>query len=766
MLLGVSIPSADFPLDATVHQYQNRVFIELERSSPDGRAHDALDLTQSLIRRIGLESDTGRIATTGAKLIRAMLGYDRVMVYRFLHNGAGRVIAEARAPGLGSFLGQHFPASDIPYQARRLYLENAIRTIADSAYTPSPLTPLLGAGEQPIDMSFAQLRSVSPIHCEYLRNMGVAGTMSISIIVDGELWGLIACHHNAPKVVPLPLRIGAELFGQYFSLQIAVAERRAEYVAATVARERLDAIIANLDPARPVALALRDHLPEMAKLIPTDGAALWIDGQWVGTGIVPPEQAVDGLMAHVTQWAQAGVWKTEELRLHLPDAAAYEETTAGLLAIPISATGGNYLILFRSGEAHQVEWAGEPTKTVVSSSLGDRLTPRGSFETWREDVRGQAEPWTLADVAVAEAIRTYLRDVVLRYSEMTADARHRDDQRRQVLNDELNHRVKNIISLVKSIALQTGAHAASVAEYSTSLEGRLRALAFAHDQSLAASGGDLTALVEAEASLHRYGAFPDRVTVEGEPLGLDDRTFGVLALVIHEMMTNAAKYGALSVPEGRLQLRWAITDAGDCEILWEEIDGPEVKHPERAGFGSKLITSTIEYDLGGEAVIDYASEGLRGRFLIPAGCLRPHVASAPVAPRTEEQAGVLEGLHILLVEDQSLIAIDTEDTLRRLGAAQVTLAPSVADASRAIADALPDCAILDFNLGKSNAASIADELIVLGVPFVFATGYGDSVMIPERLRGFPVVRKPVSIGAIADMLGHALASQTAPVEPS
>lgn len=757
VLLDLSLDTIDFKVDVTVHRHKNRVFVELERSdSAGGRAHDALDLTQSLIRRIGLESDTGRIATTGVKLIRAMLGYDRVMVYRFLHNGAGRVIAEAKAPSLGSFLGQHFPASDIPYQARRLYLQNATRTIGDAAYTPSPLVPPLSAGEPPIDMSFAQLRSVSPIHCEYLRNMGVAGTLSISIIVDGELWGLIACHHDSPKLIPLPLRIGAELFGQYFSLQIAVAERRAEYVAATVAREKLEGVIAHLDPDRPVDETLGRNLAELSSLVSTDGAGLWIDGNWFGTGVTPPDEAIPTLMAHVTAQAGAGIWKTEELRAQLPDAQIYEDSTAGLLAIPISASGGNYLLFFRSGEAHEIEWAGEPVKTVVSSSLGDRLTPRGSFETWREDVRGRSEPWTSADVAVAEAVRTYLRDVVLRYSERTADARAREEQRRRVVNDELNHRVKNIISLVKSIALQTGAHASSVAEYSSSLEGRLRALAFAHDQSLAGSGGDLTTLIEAEASLHRYGAFPERVTVDGPAVGLDDRTFGVLALVIHEMMTNAAKYGALSVPEGRLALSWSLREDGGCDIFWQEQDGPDVRVPARSGFGSKLITNTIGYDLGGHAEIDYAPDGLKARFSIPADCLREHGPAVSKPVHAPTGARIVENLHVLLVEDQSLIAIDTEETLRKLGAAHVTLAPTIADALDAISASLPDCAILDFNLGKANSAAVADELVRRRIPFIFATGYGDSVMIPEHLRSIPVVRKPVSEAALAEMLGLVL----------
>jgi light-regulated signal transduction histidine kinase (bacteriophytochrome) len=704
VLLDIELPGLDQPVDAAIHRHKGRLFVELERSDADrGRAHAALDLTQSLIRRIGLESDTARIAATGAKLIRAMLGYDRVMVYRFLHNGAGHVIAEAKAAALGSFLGQHFPASDIPYQARRLYLQNSIRTIVDSNYIPSPLVPPLRHDEGPLDMSFAQLRSVSPIHCEYLRNMGVAGTMSISIIVDGELWGLIACHHDTAKVVPLPLRIGAELFGQYFSLQIAVAERRAEFIAATVARERLDRIISNLDPDEPVAEALRHHLSDLAALVETDGAGLWIDGRWESVGAVPPEAEIAALVAHVRGAAQGGIWTTEELRASVSGADAYEEAVAGLLAVPISARGSDLLLLFRAGEAHAIEWAGEPVKTVVSSVHGDRLTPRGSFETWREDVRGRSAPWSAADLAVAEAIRTYLRDVLLRYNEITADARARDEQRRRVLNDELNHRVKNIISLVKSIALQTGAHAASVADYSKSLEGRLRALAFAHDQSLAGNSGDLTTLIEAEASLHRYSAFPDRVTVQGPPVGLDDRTFGVMALVVHEMMTNAAKYGALSVPEGRLAVRWSVSESGDCSIDWSEIDGPEVRLPTSAGFGSKLITTTIEHDLGGSVEIGYDRSGLQAHFVLPSDCLRPHVATQARPDAARPSADLLAGLRVLLVEDQALIGLDTEDTLRQLGAASVILVPGTADARCAIAEQLPDCAILDFNLGHETA---------------------------------------------------------------
>jgi light-regulated signal transduction histidine kinase (bacteriophytochrome) len=759
VVLGVRLPNASAALDVTIHCFKDLAFVEFEPTAGGGaNAENALDTTQTLIRKIGLESDIPSIAKSGARLIRAMLGYDRVMVYQFLHNGAGRVIGESKRANLNSFMGQHFPASDIPYQARRLYLLNTIRMIGDSAYTAIPLQPPVQRDEPPVDMSLAQLRSVSPIHCEYLQNMGVRASLSISIVVDGELWGLISCHHDSPKIVPLPLRIGAELFGQYYSLQISAAERRAEILAANLARERLDKIVGALTADASLAASLRDHLPEFSSLINCNGVALWIEGVWTASGVTPPAEAVPQLIEYVAAEAKTSIWLTQELRARL-GSEDFGTDVAGVLAIPLSSMARDYLLLFRSEEAHKIEWAGEPVKTITQTPEGTRLSPRGSFSTWREEVRGRSKPWTDPELAVAEAIRTYLRDVLLRHNEITADERARSEKRRRVLNDELNHRVKNIIALVKSIALQTGAHATSVADYSASLEGRLRALAFAHDQSLTGgSTGDLATLVEAEASLHRYGATPDRVVVSGPSIRLDDRTFGVLALVIHEMMTNAAKYGALSVPAGRLAIDWSLDAAGNCEILWQEAGGPKLVKPEQEGFGSKLIRSTIAYDLGGKAQIDYAPDGLRTRLSIPAKHLSQSQAPVKTPPSAEHPVSTLKGMSILVVEDQALIALDTEDTLRRLGAVQVTLAPSVADAEKAISTWSPDVAVLDFNLGGETSEEIADRLMRERIPFVFSTGYGDNVMIPTRFEHVPIVRKPVNGMVLAAQLGVAKAA--------
>lgn len=736
LLTAVALPGAEGRFDAVIHTWLGRTFIELERASGE-TGPDPLDVVSALMRRLAGETGAEGLARATARLVRGMLGYDRVMVYRFLHNGAGQVIAEARDGRLNSFMGQHFPASDLPAQARRLYLANTIRMIGDAGYAPVPLLP--AAEAEAVDLSHAGLRSVSPVHCQYLRNMGVAASLSISIVCDGALWGLVACHHDSPRIVPLRLRHAAELFGHHLSLRIDVAERQAREAAAGDARARLAALVRGFDPGEAPDAALSAHLPELMALLDCQGAGLWIGGTWTGRGAAPPAEAVPDLVRLAA--AEGPLFATHDLKGRL--GGDFGTAVAGMISIPLSSIPRDYLLLFRSEEAHAVEWAGMPEKVEVAAEGEARLTPRGSFEVWREEVRGRARPWTAGELAVAGAIHAVLRDVMLHHSEVTADERSRAEARRRLLNDELNHRVKNILALVRSIVGQTRAHAGSVADYAESLQGRLGALALAHDQSLSGSGGELIRLFEAETISHRHPGRPDRITLSGPPVAFADRAFGVLALVVHELCTNAAKYGALSVPEGRLQVTWSLAANGDCRIEWRESEGPPVSPPARTGFGTRLLGSTVAYDLGGAVDSRFEPSGLIVRIRIPATYLAPVRPHAPDVPAAGPAPGLLVGTRALLVEDQGLIAIDTEEALLGLGVDEVRAVPDVMGAHRMLRVFAPDFAVLDFNLGAQTAVEIADVLMLRQIPFVFATGYGDGVTIPERFRAVPVVRKPV-----------------------
>lgn len=758
VVLKAKLADGDHVADITAHRYNGNTFLEFENPASPEDTEVALHLTQSLVRRVDGYKTFDTLFKAVARLIRAMLGYDRVMIYRFLHNGAGRVIAEAKDPSLGTFLGQHFPVSDIPVQARTLYVKNWVRVIGDASFVPVPLMPSIRDDETAVDLSFAHLRSVSPIHCEYLRNMGVAASMSISVVVDGELWGLIACHHNSPKSLSIPLRVATELFAQYFSLHVASIENREQKAAAAATLSHLDAIIADVDPTEPVELTLQSRLREFSSLIASDGAGLWARGQWASFGVSPTPEAIPGLMTLVAGKAGRNIWTTQDIRSETGDTNEYGTRVAGMLAVPISVSSPDFLVFFRSEEAHEIEWAGEPRKQEELTENGRRLSPRGSFDTWREDVRHKSLPWTSADIVVADAIRSYVRDVMLSHNDATEEQREKTESQRRLLNSELNHRVKNILALVKSIATQTGANADTVDDYAKSFEGRLRALSHAHDQSFGGNGGgELRGLIEAEAGMHRFGKMPDRIAIAGEEIGLTERAFGVFALWLHEMMTNATKYGSLSVPSGRLDIAWSLTPAGDCLLSWLESGGPEVTLPTRRGFGSNLIEKTISHDLGGTVDIEFERAGLKAEVILPKTHLSPLSGRHTASPSMETAAPrSLEGKHVLLVEDQSLIAMDTEELLRAIGAQKVTVAATVDAALRAISADEPHCAVLDLNLGVTTSEDVAKELQLRRVPYVFATGYRDGASIPEGFSTVPVVRKPVSENALAVAMGDAI----------
>jgi CheY-like chemotaxis protein len=245
---------------------------------------------------------------------------------------------------------------------------------------------------------------------------------------------------------------------------------------------------------------------------------------------------------------------------------------------------------------------------------------------------------------------------------------------------------------------------------------------------------------------------------------LDARAFSVLALVLHELATNAAKYGALSVRPGRLSLTWQRLESGDCDIRWVERDGPIVTQPKKPGFGSTLIGRSIPYDLGGESDVDYDPAGARVRLLIPA---RFVTWPAPVATRTrqakrsdDKPMASMRGLDVLMVEDQLLIAMDVETMLAGEGAALVETAASTKEALAMLGTFKPDVAILDVNLGSGTSMPVAHRLSELGVPFVFATGYGETSLIPAALDAVPVIRKPYDLTSLVTALGVAMARKS------
>ena len=757
LLFGVKLPSSELSFDISIHRHKQTAIIEFEPAAP---ASEPLSLARELTSRISTITDLDRLVGQSARLLQALLRYDRVMVYRFERDGSGKVVAEVKRPDLERFLGQYFPASDIPQQARVLYLRKTIRIISDARGDRVPIVPILDASGEPLDLSFAHLRSVSPVHLEYLRNMGVAASMSISIIIDGELWGLIACHHYSPKWMTMGERVAAEMFGEFFSLHLNALTQKRRLESASRARHALDRFMQLSSSHASLASPLVETLPDLQKLLPCGGVGLWIDGTFHSIGIAPPPDRIPDLAASLSAVCEGHVWATHALATRLPEAADYAAQAAGVLGVPISSVQGDMLMFFRPELVHTLEWAGNPEKSYDTGPLGDRLTPRKSFEIWKQTVHGQSQPWTDDDREIAEAVRSAVVEIALRHNDLLMEERAKADVRQRMLNEELNHRVKNILALIKSLVGYSVDQGSAIHQYAESLKGRINALANAHDQIARGDGGGrLADLISAELSPYLEVS---RIDLAGPPLSLDGRAYSVVALVLHELATNAAKYGALSVPSGTLKVDWTILPGGDCQINWRESGGPVVRPPKRRGLGTALIDRSIPFDLGGRSDVAFNPAGIEASLVIPA----KHVAeSAPGAPTDFEArpdpgsvTASLRDARILLVEDQMLIAMDVEESLAQGGIVNVVTCNSVASALREVDRSRPDLAVLDVNLGDTTSAPVAHRLVELGVPFLFATGYSDTATIPNELRSRPMLRKPYDAALLIRLMGEVYAT--------
>lgn len=744
--------------DIAVHFSGQLVVIEGEPASHDEM--EASSIVRSMVSRLAQVEGMAPFLRDGARQVRALTGFDRVMVYRFAEGGDGEVVAEALRSGVDSFYGLHYPASDIPVQARALYLRNIFRVIADVKAVPVPVVPALDPTGAALDMSLCLTRAVSPIHIEYLGNMGVGASLSISIIVEGKLWGLFACHHYAPRLPTFAQRSAAELFGQIFSMMLESRERAETATYEGKARQVADRLMAAVAQDHDLLSNARWLGDIIFDTIPADGVAIYIDGQMTFSGLTPDPAAFSAIVTMLNRVAASQIYTTDNLSAVLPGAADYADRAAGLLAIPLSRRPRDYVVLFRAEQLRSVRWAGQQDKHIEYGPNGPRLTPRKSFESWSQLVKGVALPFAPAELRVAEALRTALLEVVLRLSDSADQERQRANEKQELLIAELNHRVRNILSLIRGLLSQTRDSAATVEEFIGTLESRVHALARAHDQITADrwSPARLYDLIEVEAGAY-LGERRDRVQLSGPNVLLTPGCFTVMALVIHEMLTNAAKYGALS-DSGTVTIDWRVDEDGSLLLDWTESGGPAVVAPTRRGFGSTVIERSIPYDLEGHAEINYRLAGIQAHFCIPSrhivSVLPEAVSRDRAKPATAVTPGLLRGRNVLLVEDNMIIAMDGEDALRDLGADVSTVA-SVGRAQEAIMVQSIDLAVLDFNLGHETSLPVADLLTQKGIPFLFATGYGDGLELPERFAHIVLVKKPYSGTTLAQALGPMIA---------
>lgn len=349
------------------------------------------------------------VADAAARAVRQLTGFDRVMVYRFDPDWHGEVIAEQKRDDLNTFMGLHYPSTDIPAQARQLYRRNWLRLIPDIHYSPVDIVPddITDAGD-PIDLSDSTIRSVSPIHVEYLANMGVTASMSVSLIVEGNLWGLIACHHYSGPHRPSPeARSGAEYLGQLASVRLRECERNDERRRSTELVELANSLGDLLASDHAIHTTLSEAESAVLKLADATGAMISLGGDRIRLGVLPPD---DALQAALTQWPSDAEWFVcDRAAALVPEMAGHADIASGILAIPIADDHRDLAVWVRPEHVELIDWAGDPySKEVQSERPGARLSPRRSFERWRELTRGRSVPWGNAEVQAAQRLTRHL----------------------------------------------------------------------------------------------------------------------------------------------------------------------------------------------------------------------------------------------------------------------------------------------------------------------------------------------------------------------
>jgi light-regulated signal transduction histidine kinase (bacteriophytochrome)/DNA-binding response OmpR family regulator len=397
-------------MDCITHRHDGVLIAELELREGT-HSLEPLDIDGHIripLYRMEKAGDILELSRLAAAEIWRLSGFDRVMVYRFDEEWNGEVIAEVMDSSPVSYMGLRFPASDIPPQARQLFLVNTLRVIADVAAPSAPIVPEFGPlTGRPLDLTRSLLRSASPIHLEYLRNMSVQSSLTISIIVEGQLWGMIACHHATARRLDGATRSVCELIGQTFASQVSLRIDNAALQSRLTTRKRLENYMAEIETGTLGVRAGSLQNPEILKIFDADGLLVHLGGLTTSRGVTVEEQSLLPVIQKLRELSSHGISSSRKLSELASSAAQHASLASGALFIGLTDGSGDYLLLLRSELVETVVWAGNPN-TAVTVDEQNKLHPRTSFEAWRETVRERSRPWTDVELESASLLREQL----------------------------------------------------------------------------------------------------------------------------------------------------------------------------------------------------------------------------------------------------------------------------------------------------------------------------------------------------------------------
>ena len=733
--------------EAYAHVKEGRLIIELQPIRPSTKSKlSMLDGVHRIVARLNSITNVEDLLEQVVVEFRALSGFHRVKAYRFLSDGAGEISAESREPQINSFLNHRFPAADIPQSARRLYETTPIRIIPSISAEQVNIRSV-DHQQKPLDLSLALFRGHVPVHMLYLKNMGVEATLSLPITVNGKMWGLFAFHHMEEKMLDTETLAALEILGGSISLLLN----------SIIYKQR----IANIEECTRVAATLfvpddsvlgfssywETASSELATLIPCDGVGLLSAERFDNYGLCPDEAVVRKLAVYLDD-----LFKTKDpskpigidsIESKFPGINCGD--IAGVLAIPNPAMSYQYLLYFRKDESKVIRWAGNPTKDLLKTEDGFRLTPRGSFTEYKESMKKTSDSFSAEELVIAES----LQDALSRnLSTISIQSQHR--QRLGLVIRELNHRVRNMLALIGSIITQSKASAHSIEDFVSTLEIRLLALSETQKLLTEYDWKHVNAKTLFEHALIPYqNHLGKRLLLSGNQVALPPSLASLLALIMNELASNAVKYGALSNERGKVDLTWNY-HLGKLHIAWKEKGGPIVEKPTRHGFGTTLIQEALAYEFNADCSLNFAPEGVEGNFIIPVEN-NPLETENKIKP-IEIKPVKINSFVALVLEDDYIIAKEMTSHLKSLGATKVDAAPTIESAKACIEKIDYDIAFLDVNIRGKFSLEIATLLEKKGVPFVFSTGFGSKDQELNNTACLEILSKPVSKAKLLSVL--------------
>jgi chemotaxis family two-component system sensor kinase Cph1 len=403
---------------ALVHLKQDYLLLELEHYNEEQERHFTAVFQEIRYAMAAIEhaETVEEVSKVAIHQLRKLSGFDGIMMYRFDEDWNGTVLAEEKSEGLEQYLGLTFPASDVPKQARALYLRNAYRLIPDRQYTPVKLYPVINPLTHTFtDLADCNLRGVAAVHLEYLKNMGVTASMSIRVIHNGQLWGLISCHHRTAKTLTFEVCSVFELLSSVISQKITSVLHQQHYNFATSLQHQSGELSAHIFTENDIAKGLtRDNGLQLLQLFNATGAALWLDDRLRTVGAVPDEHFLDDFYLWIQGKNIDKVTASEHFANLYQDAQSYTDIASGVMVIPINPLRGEYVAVFRPEAKRTINWGGDPNKAINFEADRKNYHPRNSFAMWQQTVNQTSLPWHKQEQEIAEGLRSYLYEFTTR----------------------------------------------------------------------------------------------------------------------------------------------------------------------------------------------------------------------------------------------------------------------------------------------------------------------------------------------------------------